>query len=556
MVRYHRENCNKSQGRSKIKERWREAWKKDTRPPVHAVLHDGSAIIQRISQFRGSNLKKPAPSVPSSISIEDDETEDESAEQPTTQAVYQDFYHGVIHTDEHGTLYRTLRDGITMFNDAICASYKGRNVGAVVLCFDKQDYVPVSKGQTQKDRSKEAQDRIDSLPPLKLELDMRLTSDWNDYLSMRGLVRKKMIRYIVRQILNPNGVARISWTTCCTLYVDGHCLRAKDLAGWNVVCKDPETQLEEWDDPQVCLNDYPICMRIVGGRMQFHFEKRMRNQLGEFDYGCFYLSKVLAQIAGVPESMEIVSVDTDMMYLGLTYLYKTLVMGDGQDLPQVYVRDGSYDQKPLVLDANHLMRLIDNDPKLQGIRGASMLLCFTMQLGGSDYTDGHYFINHEKVFQGFLECANKISQSVVINDQGGVWIYASGYMDFILYLYRQLHKSRIPEKEEVTWATFNSYLGAVGKKKALDPNKYLPSEEDCIFACKQWIYMCNMMFHVGEHDIDRLHPLKYGHVKIDEDKPISKDNIKRKIIPETLPNVKQDRKPREVKKRRFAPVKV
>lgn len=540
MVRYHKNQCTKSNGKIAIKKKWSSAWKSCDKRDVDIVLFDGSSLIQRISQFEDSNLEKTAEKRSAySIDIENSDNEEEQG-----KPKYENYTDGLLSTDENGILYKSLHNGITEIGDILRSSFFNRNVSTVVLCFDKSNYVPISKGQTQNDRNKEKEERIAQLPELILDLDMRLTSTWNDYLSKRGYTRNEMIRFVCKHLLDPKGPARINWPLNIELIVDGHCLEASDVEEWGIQCEDQNIHLSDWMENEHELNDYPIKMTLKNQKLNYSFEKRLHNKIGEFDYNAFYLAKTMSNIKGGSPVIEIQSVDTDMIYLSMIYLYKDLQrIQSGEvtdDLTQIFIHGkGDY------LDVNHLVTLIHKDiPQLEN---ASVYLSFIMQLGGCDFLDGHWWIPHMKFLDGFLELAPKMKNQITFDKR--VSINGNLYVEFMLNLYKKLHKTRIANDTHVTASNFNKFLGAYGNKKEIDPNKWFPTQEDCVYAVKQWIYVSNMMLCVGDSDVDLLDPMKYAYVKIDPEKPISKDNIKRKILPEILPVIKE-RKPRTTKYKR------
>jgi hypothetical protein len=508
MVRQHSENSKKSAGRKAIKGKWGKAWKEENCKKLDCIFFDSSMTFHAIGQFRGSDPTKEFI--------------------PKGKDLKKDVYNIIIKEDENGNPYKTVQDGINKFVTDIKMARDKRSIACTFLCFDKSDYVPIAKAQTQNDRDKAL--LIENLPPLKLSLNMRLTNDWGNYLAKRGQTRKDMIRFITKHILDPKSPCRLDWNEKDLFFIDGHCLELEDIKDWDFQCNDPDNFLENWKDPTICLNEYPICMQISDGQRIFSFEKRLHNQIGEFDYTCSFLAKTIAKMSEDSLIIEIISKDTDLLYLSIVDIWNSTVQGI--PVPKIYIRDdGSLAKDSTVLNVNHLIELIKKDIKT---KNAELLLCFIMQIGGCDYIDGHYFITHEKIFNAFLQCIDWIQESMTIEIGKMIWIDFKTYTDFLLHLYTTLHSKKVENYTDLTIKSFNSILQRSGVQSVALIDKYFPCVEDCILSCKQWLFICNMMFLVGDGDIDRLDPLKYGYVKIDESLKVSKTNIKRMIIPEEL----------------------
>lgn len=256
------------------------------------------------------------------------------------------------------------------------------NAHTYAYCFDKIDYVPIGKGHTQAIRSldkstgsqgesnsktanvqkrskaRQKASEVDRTPDDKvnfkdrrpyLKIGTPLPKDINLAIDDRDDTRKEIIRNIVCSWLSTGSQFKFDIPKGKSVVIDGHCLRYNDLR----TIKFDNELTEDDGTTKIDLTEYgkldgekkkrvdelivvtPIQF-IKTGPLQYsiRWANELRNYIGEADFGMFFMHKRLTDVIGKGiQHLEIVTNDTDIVYLGLIYISKY-----GVDAASIYMR--------------------------------------------------------------------------------------------------------------------------------------------------------------------------------------------------------------------------
>ena len=308
-----------------------------------------------------------------------------NANRPTMEVVYEDSLQA-IQTLGSGTLDPcnekcTLGFGGQLFASAKrAAEFALRSTGSefethtYVMCYDKHEFVPIAKGSQQKTRddnkaakgspvakaknpkgspsdspkvkrtnSRECKDVkekpvINRTPPdgipykarrPYLVADQPVPRDIHDALTDRLDTRRDLIACMCYEWLDLDGPYKFDIPDGKRVIIDGHCLTLEHVKRlmFSDKLKVPLTQ--------EFINTTPICLeRIDTITWKLTWRTDLTNRIGEAEFSFFAIHKKLCEYEGRPMSAELISDDTDVMWLSLAYLYKLKPM----DRPLVYMK--------------------------------------------------------------------------------------------------------------------------------------------------------------------------------------------------------------------------
>lgn len=273
-----------------------------------------------------------------------------------------------------------------------------RGYDTYVMCFDKANFTPPTKGEEQADRDQDVMEQLraerestavvlanyskkvveqDAMPhPDRrpyLVPDVGFPWDYDEALTDRQGTRKDIIRCICYHILD----VKERHYTCASLYslgvrhrglgmaavvppgkrliIDGHCLSVWDVRELAQALGQQESPFggggvdptdDELYETPVMLEAHPLT-----GELKLRAVPSLRNRIGETDFMLFALWERLCRAPDILPDMQrefvrragfdITTTDTDLIYLSLFYLYKSEHLAGQQHLPPVHINCGA-----------------------------------------------------------------------------------------------------------------------------------------------------------------------------------------------------------------------
>jgi hypothetical protein len=193
-----------------------------------------------------------------------------------------------------------------------------------VMCFDNAEYVPITKGEEQGSRDSKEKERLKytlegvipyyELEKPFMELDLPLPIDWSLALSDREGFRKEVIAWLCEQwVMSGDPEVRISIPSGKNLVLNGHCIETSERI-FNGSAPEP-------------IDDLAITPIIICGGEGCEIDTvsvapTLKNKSGEAEFQVFFLFKGICKLEGKSLSLDIISTDTDVMYLALIYAEK------------------------------------------------------------------------------------------------------------------------------------------------------------------------------------------------------------------------------------------
>lgn len=440
-----------------------------------------------------------------------------------------------------------------------------------VMMFDKSKCVPITKGVEQNKRDKTNSVDMSTVPkdginfkdrrpyisgdkPLPADLSLAISDRDDTLMEIISFLNSFIISYYIKNKI-PSGK---------NLVIDGHCLK-KDIAekigvektnGWS-----PSSDYEAYCTPIV-----------INHKGAFWFEY-LHNEYGEVDFTSFYIYDKLCEIEKKTLGLDIYSIDTDTMLLGLVYISKRLGVNCGgiywRYEPKLSWVLNYRDEEPKWPDQEEkwveLVELYkmanggcfnfqrEKPPKLnksgkpivprkkadftRDIKGFTMLkspiltmvtAIFTI---GGDFIDKLPLITHETAMKA-LECYSSYIGDIVEVDRSKysfhVNINGQAYVRFVKSCYiiqkdlkgkdgRAMHPSKI-EYEEINDELRRAKRVAGG----------LPDLALLRCHARHLLYYLCLVFQIGDEKSLKLpNPLLYSYGPVDSKKPLARNNIKR-----------------------------
>lgn len=345
-----------------------------------------------------------------------------STEQP--ESIMLDSLQGLI-----GFTAGTGRD-CAMRVSYLAREYIEKDCPTVIMCFDRQEHVPVAKAAEQAMRTKSVRKTMEDkaaistgsfvsyreLPPPGIWFDKLLPDDFTEGLQDREGYRREVIRFLCKQWIR-NGDPRVRFQPggATKVILSGHCIREEDLA-------DLGLDEDDWQALGLGAGDDPEDVPIVIESDTFYFCRDLRHKIGEGESQFFHFLEQMR-----PSRALLVSTDSDVLFHSLSYLSIRRA---------TTVIDWRYDSRQptrLFCHVNQLARDISagkiHTPALErGKRkGADytsvvrrwiaqehpvMQIVAAQALAGTDYTQGFLKVTHDAVFEALLLASDKIGSLI------------------------------------------------------------------------------------------------------------------------------------------------
>jgi hypothetical protein len=442
---------------------------------------------------------------------------------------------------------------------------------AVIVSFDKQDYVPLAKGtvQTTRDTAKDGETKPKkgkkkgtdegedekkeeyvrekapsvSIENFVVEDDAQVPSNFREHMSHRDGNRKKIISYLSRNLLC--GEHSVSVQRGTILLIDGHCVTWDELIEMPIFERNEEFA---YDDIQV----YPLSRAIPSGgagSASVSLIAKYKNNIGEADFTAFFYHREMHKNV-LNMTYIIVSTDSDITFLSMMY-YEHHRQVHGKEKSKFTILN-KYTSGPPVINMNELYWSMYSRYSLE--LGNKILdsccpvasLIMSLMVGGCDYTQKHNAITYDTIYATFNADIKRFKELVKFEKgliSNTFYLNPSAYADLILEVHKTKYKDLIDKTsmsaKEIGWGNFNTIFTA--SKSKVKESKWLPYSPDVIASGLQLCYYIWLISQLGISSLvtfsdgDKLQSFAYK--KIDKSKPWSKTNCTKVIINEETKNV-------------------
>lgn len=408
-------------------------------------------------------------------------------------------------------MFFAVREGETGYDLARRFSWKTKSLlreGAriVVYCFDRQAHVPVAKGAEQrlrddaKERVEEANEIVEKpkghvsfLDDPEPRLDARLPNDFVSGLKDRSGYRRNVIRFVCAQILcGSDERLRIEPIADQSVVVSGHCMSREDLLGLVETSEDLGVSSEVRSDAE----GVPIVLR----RDALEYLPRLAHSVGEAEMQFFHFLRLRRYLgAGSEEGVAISSTDTDVLFLGLVYLWKC-AHAWGEEPPEAmkWIRSPSSH-----VDVLKLWNEAGPEKTLQYVAAQA--------LAGTDYTQGWMKVTHQRVFETIIEKGDEIGPMIVDPLKGVTDREAYLRLTVASWIRARVPSEKLPSSpEDGDWHALaeraREYSG-----RFLPPYRFPgPNSSALKNRALRWSYYLNYMFMTGERETNLPDPGEWG----------------------------------------------
>lgn len=173
-------------------------------------------------------------------------------------------------------------------------------------------------------------------------------------------------------------------------------------------------------DPQLAADDPrrpdETPLELAHGQARCRRRPEFRNECGEADFGVYWWARALdlddwrqAETPTTPQHLVVYGTDTDLMFLGLLYVWRCRYVYGHRVLPQVYQHKRHTRTNGSLINEHHhlneLLRAVQHDPALRDVLPTAArvpALCAAMASAGSDYTERHWGVDHECFLKAFF----------------------------------------------------------------------------------------------------------------------------------------------------------
>jgi len=433
-----------------------------------------------------------------------------------------------------------------------------RGCPVVVLCFDRQAYVPFAKAAEQALRTEAVNKRIlvnsvlehkdfvsyRDLAPPRIWFDQLVPDDFDLGLQDRDGYRRDVIRFLCKTwICGPNSSARLEPQPGCKVIISGHCLRPEDLTE---ITQDEE----DWSALGLRPTDDPEDTPIVLERDVFQFDRTLSHQIGEGEMQFFHFLRQLA-----PKNALLVSTDSDVLFLALEFLRSAGKLDlewryDGRQAERQYCHITRFVEDVLkgamvTVSLNRGKRkcLEINTIKERWIKQSDPIgqLIAAQSFAGTDYTQGFLKVTHEMVYMVLLIVGDKIGPLIVNGEPS-----PEAYMRLLAAAW--IH-ARLPELEYVPPCAMakkgdDSTTTSAGdieagwrehRLKIWNASQRFESRyrfphpvADGIIYCNRilrWVYHLNMIAQVGSATLSLPDPRDWGYGPLVGTAEMTRNNI-------------------------------
>jgi hypothetical protein len=309
--------------------------------------------------------------------------------------------------------------------------YLEKGCSTVIMCFDRQERVPMAKAAEQAMRADRVRKTLEAhaaieqpasfvsfrdVPAPGIWMDKRVPDDFAEGLQDREGYRREVIRFLCKQwIGSADQRVRLQPGAGTKIVLSGHCIRQDDL---------PElVDPEDWPSLGLRAGDDPEDLPIVIEADTYNFDPGLGHEIGEGESQFFHFVERLN-----PEHSLLISTDSDVLFHAFAYFS---VRGIGRQIDWRY--DGRQ-PKRLFCNLNELARHVKEAkihvPALARAKrkGADysgvarrwsaypqplMQIVAAQALAGTDYTQGFLMVTHDAVFEALFLASDKIGPLVL-----------------------------------------------------------------------------------------------------------------------------------------------
>lgn len=158
-------------------------------------------------------------------------------------------------------------------------------------------------------------------------------------------------------------------------------------------------------------------LELAYGAERCRRREEFRNECGEADFGMFWWARALDDedwrhsegITPQPQHVVLYGTDSDLMYLGMLYVWRARHVWGWRALPQLYQHKRHSRPNGSLINEHHhlneLLRAVQQDAALRTTLPAPLrvpALCAAMMAAGSDYTERHWGVDHECFMRAFF----------------------------------------------------------------------------------------------------------------------------------------------------------
>lgn len=464
-----------------------------------------------------------------------------------------------------------------------------------VIVFDKYRFVPEIKGHEQNARNqktpvqsrKKAKEKkpepdrtpVDGIPFKKrrpylsagkpIPRDIRLALDDRDD-TLQDIIRCLSVAWV-----SPNSGARFDFPHDKRIILVGHGLTLADCEHMMIHKgkADPQTDHDAYCTPLMVAY-------YENGQIGLSWLSDLRNELGETDMFLFYAIRKMR-----PHAVDILSVDTDMLALALTYLDKHhssdvtkiywryypaltwVYTFDGPhvnmerwvDVNALYVmmRGGKFNRYPppkknqskklkeekekallLMSDADHERKKKEDDAnesnyaKLQH-PVLTLIMCFLV--AKTDYTfQCLYGVTHEKYMEAMRRYSSYIGDLVEVREEK-IFLRGDSFLRLLKTAF-MIARGRFkdPHSGEMIHPATLTMEDVRARTDDLNPKNRFPSDAQVLLSAKQIAAVLLIYSQIGTASkLLEPDPVAHGYGPRDSSKPISRNNILRLKIQST-----------------------
>lgn len=527
--------------------------------------HRKVPVSSSLSGFK--KRKKPSPSSSNIISIDDcDDDESQYVSITDDREISEEEIQGP-----------SLTDVITHISK-IYKQEPYASARVFVMSFDKFKFIPPAKSEEQEKRKQSVKTDPEDLKPIDFSDMNTPINNFADYLQDRMGWRTKIIQWISYKLLDPMSEYAITPVLNRTFVIDGHQMSQKQLQkirgiyGLDTVPDDNSAYVS----PIMV-----ICTRNISETGEIEICRTVQiqddcaNMVGESDHlPFFWLNHWTKGLTGTTNNLEIISIDSDSVYISLVYLYNVRKSYETtgtslNKLPRIIVQKRSSSKTDFI----HINKLYDAIL----VRGYNpidlMIVLFT---AGSDYTDSFYFVSYKCFLEAYFQYHKEIgplfvydferlpielrrikftegeerftppkrlmdlynkyhsdptrkfySESAYYPDG---WILPDdfslrhqGFLQLLLLAYYKAFSSRFKKTTALSLNSNNvhDYL------EGLEERKHFPSRKDLVNSFLQLVYYMRLVISSGLPKITQNNPLRYGYKKVDPSRRVVHGNLAR-----------------------------
>lgn len=359
-----------------------------------------------------------------------------------------------------------------------------------IYSFDKYPFVPIAKAPVQIERSMRASvgEPEEELAEFVCgPLDAHVPDEWTRAVGHRAKHLREIIRFFVKHWMTfdfPEGI---------TVIVDGHYLKPEDVPQFNM------TEDELLKTPlYLCPGDARASSFLA-------------NDLGEGDFAMPFLMDALSDNHS---TAIVLSIDTDLMSILLSFDTKMKIFWRYWPRLSFMPNTNGYGRMVAAnaqkwCDVSILRQSIENDQRLLALKDPVLTLSAAIAASGGDYVDPIERVTPQRFIDTLLVNAKYIGD--ICNARGE--IEAQSHQRLIRCACVQAVKGNRTLFEASKHSEFTSRL--------------TPSPNDMLHRRHHLQYYMSMLRQAGHETLKLDDPRMFGYARINRDKDLSRNNIKR-----------------------------